>query len=165
MLGGDTSSRIWMRLREKEGLSYGAGAWTTADPFEESGSFGAYAIVAPQNLAKAKASILEEIQKMQSGKTTPEELQRTKESWVKAQDTQLSDDSTVAFMLRSQLYRGRTAAHTKELRAKLAALTAADLERVAQKRLDPKRLVIVDAGDLAKAKAADANTAPNTPKP
>lgn len=161
MLGGDTSSRIWMRVREKEGLSYGAGAWATADAFDESGSFGAYAIVAPQNLAKAKASILDEIAKMADGKTTPDELQRTKDSWIKAQDTQLSDDSTVTFMLRSQLYRGRTTTHTKELRAKLQAVTPADIERVAKRRLDPKRLVIVDAGDLAKAKAPPAPS----PKP
>jgi zinc protease len=27
LLGGDTGSRLWMRLREKEGLSYGTWAW------------------------------------------------------------------------------------------------------------------------------------------
>src|SRR5204863_3149786 len=63
ILGGDTGARIWMRLREAEGLSYGSGAWTEAGTLDDVASFGAYAIVAPQNLAKAKASLLDEITK------------------------------------------------------------------------------------------------------
>jgi zinc protease len=152
LLGGDTSSRLWMRLREKEGLSYGTGAFTYADALDPSGGFGAYAIVAPQNLAKAKASILEEINKLTTGKIPSDELQKAKDAWIKAQDTSLSNDSVVLQMLRQQLYRGRTMAFTKELRRKLGAVTPADVERVARKHLQPDKLVIVDAGDSSKAK-------------
>jgi predicted Zn-dependent peptidase len=55
-------------------------------------------------------------------------------------------------MLALQTFRGRTTAYSKDLRAKIAAVTADDIARVAKKYLDPKRLVIVDAGDLAKQK-------------
>jgi zinc protease len=153
ILGGDASSRLWMRLREKEGLSYGTGAFTYADAEDASGGFGAFAIVAPQNLAKAKASILEEITKMAAGKVAADELQRAKESWLKDQDTNLSNDSFVVGMLGQQAYLGRTTAEDKALRAKLSAVTTADIERVAKKYLQPSRLVIVDAGDSAKASA------------
>src|SRR5262249_22580702 len=54
VLGGDAGSRAWMRLREKEGLSYGVSTWAYADAFDPVGGFGGFAIVAPQNLAKAK---------------------------------------------------------------------------------------------------------------
>jgi len=154
ILGGDTSSRLWTRLREKDGLSYGAGAWTTADALDESGSVGAYAMVAPANLAKARAAMLEEITKMASGKVAPDELQRAKDAWIKAQDTSLSNDGYVIQMLRNQLFRGRTTEWTKQLRAKIQAVTAADIERVAKQRLQPSKLTIVDAGDAAKAAAA-----------
>lgn len=153
LLGGDAGSRLWMRLREKDGLSYGAFAWTQADAFDESGSFGAGAIVAPVNLAKAKAAMLEEINKIVSGKIAPDELQRGRDSWIKSQDTSLSNDNAVVGMLRNQLYRGRTTAWTKALRAKIAALTPADIERVAKKYLQPSKLVIIDAGDVAKQNA------------
>ncbi|MGN6108841.1 MAG: M16 family metallopeptidase [Kofleriaceae bacterium] len=153
ILGGDTSARLWMRLREKEGLSYGTGAFTYADALDENGGFGAFAIVAPQNLAKAKASILEEINKMTTGKVPTEELQKAKQAWIKAQDTVLSDDSTVLAMLSNQLFRGRTTAFTQQLRAKIQAVTPADVERVAKKHLQPNKLVIIDAGDSSKAKA------------
>ncbi|MBL9016316.1 MAG: insulinase family protein [Myxococcales bacterium] len=150
ILGGDTGARIWMRLREGEGLSYGAGAWTDASALDEVGSFGAYAIVAPQNLAKAKASLLDEITKMAAGKVTDAELARAKEAWLKAQDTNLSNDSYVTSMLATQSYLGRTTKETAALRAKIAAVTTADLERVAKKHLVPAKLVIVDAGSKPK---------------
>jgi len=155
LLGGDAGSRLWMRLREKEGLSYGTFAWTEANPFDESGSFGAGAIVAPANLAKAKAAMLEEINKITSGKVTPEELQRSRDSWIKSQDTSLSNDNFVVGMLRNQLFRSRTSEWTKALRAKISALTPADVERVAKKYLQPNKLVVIDAGDVSKQGAAE----------
>ncbi|HWU90057.1 MAG TPA: pitrilysin family protein [Kofleriaceae bacterium] len=153
ILGGDAGSRLWMRLREKEGLSYGTGAFTYASSEDASGGFGAFAIVAPQNLAKAKASILEEINKMAAGKVAADELARAKESWIKDKDTSLSNDGFVVELLRDQTYLGRTTSEDKALRAKLLAVTTADLERVARKYLQPSRLVIVDAGDSSKASA------------
>ena len=154
VLGGDLGSRLWMRLREKEGLSYGVGAWTNAEAKDESGSVGFYAMVAPQNLAKAKASILEEVRRMATGDVTAEELQRAKDAWVKSQDTALSNDGHVAGVLRGQLYEGRTMAFTLAARAKVLAVTPAELARVAKQRLQPDRLVIVDAGDPSKAEPA-----------
>jgi zinc protease len=152
VLGGGTGSRVWMRLRENEGLSYGAAIWTYADTFDGVGGVGGYAIVAPQNLAKARAAMLEEIDKLLTGKVTDDELRRAKDAWIKEQDTNLSNDRFVLSMLTGQLYRDRTTAFSKELRAKIAAVTTADVERVAKKYLDPKRLAIVDAGDVAKQK-------------
>jgi zinc protease len=152
VLGGDAASRAWMRLREKEGLSYGVGTWAYADAFDNVGGFGGYAIVAPQNLGKAKAALLEEIDRLTASKVSEEELKRAKDTWIKEQDTMLSNDGVVVQMLAKQTFRSRTMAFTKELRGKVQAVTAGDVARVAKKYLDPKRLVIIDAGDLAKQK-------------
>jgi zinc protease len=145
-----------MRLREKEGLSYGSGAWAFASSHDEAGGIGGYAIVAPQNLAKAKASILDEFAKMTTGKVEDAELTRAKDGWTKSQDTQLSDDDYVAGMLQGQLFDGRTTAWSEELRAKVAKVTTGDVERVAKKWLHPDRLIVVDAGDKSKASAPEA---------
>ncbi len=153
ILGGDAGSRVWMRLREHEGLSYGAGAWTYAAAQDEVGGVSGYAIVAPQNLAKAKASILDEFTKMSTSKVTDEELAHAKDEWTKQQDTSLSNDGYVANQLANNLFLGRTLAHRAALRAKVAAVTTADVERVAKKWLHPDKLVIVDAGDQKKATA------------
>jgi zinc protease len=152
VLGGDTGSRAWMRLREKEGLSYGVATWATADSEDPVGELGGYAIVAPQNLGKAKASFLEEIQKIATSRVGEEELKRAKDAWIKDQDTSLSNDNYVVQMLVRQLFHGRTNDFVKQLRGKIQAVTVADVERVAKKYLDPNRLTVVDAGDAAKAK-------------
>jgi zinc protease len=79
-----------------------------------------------------------------------EELKLAKDTWIKEQDTGLSNDGQVVQMLSRQSFRGRTNAFTKELRAKIQAVTADDVARVAKKYLDPKRLVIIDVGDVGK---------------
>ena len=152
LLGGDTSSRLWVRLREKEGMSYGAGAWTFAGALDDAAGFNAEAIVAPQNLAKARVALVEEITRVTTSRVTETELQLAKDGWIKSQDTNLSNDGFVTNMLASQTFRGRTTEFVLALRAKIKTVTVADLERVAKKYLDPSKLVIVDAGDLSKAK-------------
>ena len=153
ILGGGGGSRVWMRVREKEGLSYGVAAWTAAGSLDDAGSLGIYAIVAPQNLAKAKASLLDEIGKMSSGKVEADELARAKDEWTKSIDTGLSNDEYVIQLLQHELYRGRSAAFMQDLRKKVAAVTAADIERVAKQHVHADRLVIVDAGDQSKSKS------------
>src|SRR5581483_10048843 len=46
IFGGGARSRLWDRLREKDGLSYGAFSFVTADAFERNGLFFAGAICA-----------------------------------------------------------------------------------------------------------------------
>jgi zinc protease len=152
ILGGGLGSRIWTRLREKEGLSYGAGSWADADSFVAVGYIGASAIVAASNIAKGRTSLLDEVTRMATSPVTQDELRHAKDSWIKDQDTNLSSDSYLVDMLTSQAYRKRTTAYSKDLRARIEALTPADIQRVAAKYLDPKRLIIVTAGDLAKQK-------------
>jgi zinc protease len=152
ILGGDTGSRAWMRIREHEGLTYGVGAQAYANPQDVAGGFSVDMSVAPQNLSKAKASLLEEVKKLTTGSFTAEELARAREGWIKQQDTFLSNDNILTFLLTQQIHVGRTTEWTQKLRAKLNALTPADIERVAKKWLDPSKLVIIDAGDQAKAK-------------
>jgi zinc protease len=150
ILGSDTASRIWMRVREKEGLSYGAGAYMGADSIDEVGETDAQAIVAPQNADKALASILDEYKKAATGAVTAEELARVKGAWTKELDTNLSNDRYVAGLLAEGLFLKRTLAWTNDLRAKINAVTADDIARVAKKYLHPEKLVVIKAGDFSK---------------
>ena len=152
LLGGYTGSRLWNRLRETEGLSYGVGTNAHAGDADDAGGFDGFVIVAPQNLAKARASLLEEFTNLATKPIPADELARAKAAWVKDEDTSLSDDDFQLALLARQLELHRTMAFSKELRKKIEAVTPADLERVTRKYYDVKRLTIVDAGDQAKAK-------------
>src|SRR5207248_1551530 len=63
LLGGSSDSRLVRRIREKEGLSYSVGSFLSADSFFERGSFGLFAIYAPQNRARVEAALAEELRK------------------------------------------------------------------------------------------------------
>ncbi|MDP4970255.1 MAG: insulinase family protein, partial [Burkholderiaceae bacterium] len=47
LLGSSETSRLWMRVREKEGLSYNVRSRLSVSAFEPSGSWGVYAIFSP----------------------------------------------------------------------------------------------------------------------
>nr|HEX4319003.1 pitrilysin family protein [Kofleriaceae bacterium] len=161
VLGGGTGSRLWMRIREHEGLTYGVQSWVFAGSLDDAGGIGGYMIVAPQNLAKAKGSLLDEFTKITTGTVTDDELKQAKDTWLKELDTNLSSDSYVAGILENQLFRGRTMDFNKKLKAAVEAVTAADVSRVAKARIKPDKLVVIDVGDKARgaANAAKGGTA------
>jgi zinc protease len=148
LLGGDASSRLWMRVREHDGLSYGVDAATFAGALDPVGGLGGSAIVAPANLARAKAAIVAELTALAAGPITEAELDRAKHAWLQQRDTNLASDGYVAGLLADHLFEGRSLAWTRALGDRIAALTVADVQRVAARYLTPARLVIVEAGDL-----------------
>src|SRR5690606_17630601 len=50
ILGGGSKSRLFDRVREREGLSYGVGSSFSASALDESGTFTIFAIAAPENM-------------------------------------------------------------------------------------------------------------------
>ena len=84
-----------------------------------------------------------------------------KDTWIKEQDTSLSNDSYVAEHARDAgVPRPHDRVHEGAAREDRRRSRAADIERVAKKYLDPKRLVIVDAGDVAKQSSPASATCP-----
>jgi zinc protease len=63
ILGGGTSSKLFSRVRGKDGLNYGVGSFFNAGNLDNVGSFEAYAIYAPENADKVETAIKEEIVK------------------------------------------------------------------------------------------------------
>ena len=66
ILGGGSTSRLFYHIREQEGLAYNI--FSFYDLFQNAGTFGIYAGVAPENFKSVITIILNEINKL---KTTP----------------------------------------------------------------------------------------------
>ena len=86
--GGFLNSRLAMRIRQKEGLSYGVGSSLRGNPIDDAGSFTSYAIYNPDNADRLVAAYKEEIAKMLKDGFTEDEFERcqiglftTKASW------------------------------------------------------------------------------------
>jgi zinc protease len=152
MLGGSPSSRLFLRLRQKEGISYGAFSQLLAHPIDKSAFFFAGAIAAPANMDKAMSGLLAEIEAMVKTGVGDKELAEAKKSYAKVWEGRIAEDEFVLGELNQGLFLGRTLAYWGDLNGKIEKLTAADVNAAVKKFIDPAKLAKVRAGDLAKKK-------------
>ena len=153
VLGGSAGSRLWARLREKEGFSYGTGAHLMARSLDASGTFMEYAAFNPQNGTKLKAAAAEELRKMLADGMKPAELETARSDFLRGRMMSRSEDARLADLLVGQLYAGRTMHYEADLEDKVKALSPDDVLAAAKKYIDPDKLTIVEAGDFQKASA------------
>jgi len=150
ILGGSGTSRLWTRVREKEGLSYGVRSAFAAGALDPFADVTITAIVNPANMPKLKATIAEEIAKLTTDGVSMDELDRAKKSWLDQQTVGRSQDPALAGVLARDLHADRTIKHQAELEQKIKALTPEQVTAAAKKYFDPKSMVIITAGDFKK---------------
>jgi len=148
LLGGSSDSRLARRIREKEGLSYSVGSFLSADSFDERGSFGVFAIYAPQNRARVEAATGEEIRRALAEGFDAAEVEAAKKSLLQARQLARSNDENLAARLASYLVLGRTFVWDLDLERRIAALTPREIVEAMRRHLDPARLSVVKAGDF-----------------
>lgn len=148
ILGASAKSRLLERLRQKEGLSYGAGSMLAADSEDRTAMFAGMAIAAPENAAKAQASLVDEFRRLVGGELTAEELEDAKKSYALQVRTRMAEDGNVAAMLNEGLYLGRTMEYYAKLYAAIDALTVERIRQALKEKVDLAGMVRVKAGDL-----------------
>jgi zinc protease len=148
--GGTLSSRLGNRIRQKEGLSYGVSSALTASPRDPSASFTVNAITNPVNIDKVERAFVEVLNEFLASGPTPAELGDAKQAYLEAQKVGRTGDAAIAGQIATNLHLGRTFAHTSELEKRITALTPEDVKAAFRKYIEPKKLVIVRAGDFKK---------------
>ena len=151
MLGSSDTNRLFLRIREKEGLSYGVGSQLTASPLDDSGAFTTFAIYAPQNAARLETAFREEISRVLADGFTAAEVADAKSGWLQSRQITRAQDASVARMLAVELYLGRTFSWDAELDRKVQALTPEQVLAAMRRHIDPAKMTIVKAGDFQKA--------------
>ncbi|TWB43915.1 M16 family metallopeptidase [Nitrospirillum pindoramense] len=151
ILGGSTlHSRLGDRVRQKEGLSYGAGSALSAGAIDKVGRLTLQAIAAPQNVAKVKTAFGEELTRLVNDGVTDQELAEAKSGFLDQFRMGRTEDARLASLLAGNLYLGRTMAWSAEMEAKVAAVTPAQISQALRARIDPAKLSYFRAGDFAK---------------
>ncbi|MGE3807960.1 MAG: M16 family metallopeptidase [Gemmataceae bacterium] len=147
---GTLSSRLGTRVRQKEGLSYGIRSRFNASAKDKAGSFLVFAICNPMNMEKVDAAIADELNKFLKDGVEPTELEEAIKAYLGGQKTTRANDGALAAILSSLLEEGRTFEYYIDQEKKIAALKPEDVNKAAKKTFDPKRLVIIKAGDFKK---------------
>ncbi len=152
--GGFLNSRLAVRIRQKEGLSYGVGSFFYADPRDETGTWQMYAIYAPENAEALEKAFREEIEKVVTDGFTAEEVEAAKSGWIQSQQVRRAQDNSLASTLNSYLDLDKTMEWDAALEARIQELTPGQINTAIAKYLDLDKMVIVKAGDFAKVRAA-----------
>jgi zinc protease len=148
--GGSLVSRLGYRIREKDGLSYGVSSNFTASPRDPDARLTVNAITNPANIDRVEKAFAEELEKFLAEGPAAAELADAQKAYLESQKVGRTGDAALAGQVVGNLYLGRTFAHAREVEKRIAALTPEDVKAAFRKYIDPKRLVIVRAGDFKK---------------
>ncbi|HTU65629.1 MAG TPA: pitrilysin family protein [Steroidobacteraceae bacterium] len=152
MLGGSgLKSRLFARIRIKEGLSYGGRSQVQADENDDDGGFLSYWIYAPQNYAKLQAAFDDEIAKAINEGFSAEDIAQEKNGWQQGRSVSRSQDKELVRALAAKAFNDRTMAWDAELEKKVLALDPDTIRKVLAKYLVPANFTAVKAGDFAAA--------------
>jgi predicted Zn-dependent peptidase len=145
VLGGSFSSRLNLNLREKQGFAYNA--YAVFDMRRVPGPFYAYAAVQTDKTAEALTEFFREFDAIRAP-IPAEELARTKNNLVLSFPEQFETTGDISANLETLKVYGLPDNYFTTYVPSVAAVTAADAQRAAQKYIVPDRMTVVVVGDL-----------------
>ena len=148
LLGAGSASRLWVRIREVEGLSYDVRSGIDWRSLDANSTWQGSAIFAPQNRAKVEAAFRAEVARALKDGFTAKELADGQTSLLNFRRLSRAQDASVAGALANNLYLGRSFAVSAQVDAALAALTLEQVNAALRKYLTPDAFVWGFAGDF-----------------
>lgn len=146
VLGGGMSSRLFQRIRETLGLAYTVGSELSM--YRDCGCMAIYAGTSIKSANRVISEVLGEMRAMQQQPVTADELRRAKDNLKGS--TVLSLESTTSRMgnlARQELFFGRFVSIDETLQ-RIEKVTAADVQKLAQRFFDPKSMAVAMLGRL-----------------
>ena len=148
VLGQGGSSRLWVRIREKGGLSYDVRSGVSWNNYEQNSGWMASAIFAPQNRSKVETAFREELERLLKDGCTEKELSEAKQSLLNFRRLSRAQDTNLASSLASNLKLGRTFAVAQKVDDAIQAATLAQVNAALRKHLQPTSFVFGFGGDF-----------------
>jgi zinc protease len=145
VFGGVFNSRINLNLRERHGYTYGA-----RSQFAFRRHAGPFVIAAPVRNEVTRESVsemLSELRRIRTGDIEARELDDVKSYLIGVFPASVQTASDIASRLVDMELYGLPQDYFDHYRENIAAVTKEDVERVAQKYLDPDRVLIVIVGN------------------
>ncbi len=133
VLGGGMSSRLFQEVREKRGLAYAVHSYHQG--YSDTGAVKMYVGSTTGNVKEAVKVIAGQLDKIRAETVSDEELHRTKEQLKSS--TILAMESTATRMTRigRSLIMGAELLTPEEISARIDAVTAEDIKRLANEHL------------------------------
>jgi predicted Zn-dependent peptidase len=144
VLGGGMSSRLFQEVREKRGLAYAV--YSYHQGYSDAGAIKTYVGSTTGNVGEAVKVIAEQLRRVAEEPVTGEELERTKQQLKSS--TLLALESTAARMNRvgRSVITGSELLSPEEISARIEAVTAEDITRLASQHLNLDQMYLSAVG-------------------
>ena len=147
--GGGFTSRITNRVRSDEGLAYSAYSYCPGGTYFPRTFVAGYQSKSRTVLYAAQI-VLEEMRKITQEEVTDREIETAKASYIQTFPQAFETKGAVAETFAGEEFTGRLKKdpdYFKKFRSKIAAVTRADVQRVASKYLTPEKVAILIVGN------------------
>jgi zinc protease len=148
ILGGLFNSRLNMKLREEKGYTYGASAGF--DPRRGAGPFSARVAVNTEVTVPALVDLLAELSRIREEPVTPAELAAARDFLVGVFPLRFETPGPVVGALGGIVVHGLPDDELATYRARIEAVSSADVQAIATARIHPDRMAIVMVGDASR---------------
>ncbi len=146
ILGGNMSSRLFQEIREKRGLAYAVYSFISS--YVDTGMFGVYAGVNPDNAFKSVELILNELFKIKKVRIDPDELRYAKEftkgNLMLASE---SNDNQMVRMAQNETHYGRYIP-LEDVVNNIEAVTENDIRNLAENLFSPHQFSLTLLGPV-----------------
>lgn len=151
VLGGGASSRLFLNLREEKGYTYGV--YSDFSALKYPGAWRAGGNMRTEVTDGALTEFFNEFRRIREEDVPPAELEASKRSIVASFALSLEQPARIlSFAIIAKQYH-LPANYWDTYPTKIMAVSAADVQRVARKYLDPQAMQMVAVGDAAKIEA------------
>jgi zinc protease len=148
MFGGPITSHVSDRIRNREGLSYGANARVSIPAEGDSSMLTATVSLNPVNGPKVEFSYMDELRKTLKDGFTAAEVAEAKKAYLASRMVARSQDAALMNLLAQHEQQGRTMKWDELLEQRIQGLTVEQINAAFRKYIDPSAVSIVKAGDF-----------------
>jgi zinc protease len=147
VLGANASSRLFMNLREEKGYTYGA--YSSVDARRLAGTFRVSAEVRTPVTGASLHEFFVELERIRNERVPDEELRNAKSYLTGVFPIRIETQDGLIDQLTGVRMYELPSDYLHTYREKVNAVTAEEVQRVAQQHVTPDRAVIVVVGDAA----------------
>jgi zinc protease len=149
--GPGLANRLIDRVRQRDGISYGAGSGLAVNSRDRAASWQIAGLVAPQNTARFEQAVREELDRLLEDGLSDKEVEDARNGMLQERLLNRSSDGTIASAWTAYLELGRTfTSFSLAFEDRIRALTAAEVNAAIRRLIDPSKMTVVIAGDKAK---------------
>ncbi len=146
ILSGGMSSRLFQKVREKQGLAYAV--FSELSPYTDTGLLSVYAGTARETVLQVIDLVVAEFRSLKESPVGVEELRRAKDHLKGSLMLSLeSTSSRMSNLARQEMYFGRFLT-LDELLASIELVTREELQQIAQEFFSPERVAVTVLGPL-----------------